>query len=175
MGLRLLISLPSLINSPLICTPLPSGAGRAWPMGPGRGEGGAAPAMYCPGCRGRRGQIGLSSQQGQGLQPRWLFPSWSSPGRAEERAEVFCYSFHFGPAWGVLPAVFAVLYSFSHGAWHTANPTPTLTCCVTLTSLFPGPSFPPPRKEWQVSSHGNEEWRYCREGSVKDVGIGAPG
>lgn len=167
MGLRLLISLPSLINSPLICTPLPSGAGRAWPMGPGRGEGGG---------RGRRGQIGLSSQQGQGLQPRWLSPSWSSPGRAEERAEVFCYSFRFGPACGVLPAVFAVLYSFSHGAWHTANPTATLTCCVTLTSLFPGPSFPSsPREEWQISSHRNEAWRYCREGSVKDVGVGAPG
>ena len=38
-GPSLLISLPQLINSPLICTPFLSRAGRAELMGLGRGEG----------------------------------------------------------------------------------------------------------------------------------------
>lgn len=79
-GPSLLISLPQLINSPLICTPFLSRAGRAELMGLGRGEGRPAPcdvlSWGADGTMPRAGPDSLPSW-GQDPRPHLAVPSWS--------------------------------------------------------------------------------------------------
>lgn len=70
MGPNLLISLPQLINSPLICTPFLSRAGRAELMGLERGEGSVAPCdILSWGAGGTMPRAGLDSLPSQSQDP----------------------------------------------------------------------------------------------------------